>query len=1478
MELVTEFFNTEDPQEIPAGSDDWYGLQDSTLKFGKLTMTHGKAFAFKGTNTTSQASTSVYKSWQHIGGRTFLIEAVPVLNISENLNALPLQASIEKRGTGNTKFASLATSRSSLADALPPSHPIAACTNHILLASADFKQEPGLVLDYNEIDDDQGDYTFQSGQTYYITGPINFGNVVLESGTVIKFSQNNTCLAVNGSLTCPGDPDHPAMLTAQDDCSVGENLGMGGSPSGSYANIALYCPNYYFASLQNIRICYANEAIQANSYDPIYSNCQFLNCNSVFTENDGNDMELEFDNCLFGNISSAIMTSYDCDAGGDTLTLKNCTVDSCGWLVDNSAYNSLVTINSYDSLFSNCGWRAIDPPDSPTLPIGNSSHNGYYGWETNTILPGEDTPFIGTSYPFKSAANANYYLADNTFRDIGCIGVANAANVTTYTPQDGGFPDTNSPDLGYHYQVNEDSDFDGIPDWWIYQYFGNYNYNGTNLDASGNTLLSDYQSYTNGTPVDPNVILFSIEATNDYVNSTSVSLQLNLQAGAPAFYAVFFNQTSTTNWLPFVGTNLTVTLGTTDGVYDVVVGLKGFSPEATQTWQDYDFTLDRVPPLVTITNPDLVNGSATVIKPYLQLEGFANKPLFHLSYDITNDMGAATNLDVLVTDQNFDTIKSDFTTNFFQAYDVQLTNGVNSLTLRVTDRAGNTTTTNFNVVLDYTSATNPPVVSLLWPQDGMVVSSTNITIRGTMSDETGSILAQIINGDGTTNEVTGLIERNNMFWIEDVPLNGTNIISIQATDAAGNVTTTNFTVYPGSLGLTIDTTPTGDALWQPTGSVGGTVNDSSATVIVNGVVAAVDPEDYGNGSYNWTAAGVPNLGNGTVTFDAKATSADDSTQDNANASVVTQPYVTVVSYNYNEMQNSTATDTSGNLLYWEMDWNKDYQSQAQTSSTAPTFNGSATHTFEYDGPDDYTEIGAADYDWSTANPGSVTVGANDLVPDEFSMNSPFYGEDYMESLSQDGFYYAEKSYSWDNNETPFYGYQYVQKATLDVRTQVKLWTGGKGTVARQNLFRVQCQAAEFSKPEYRPLFIGGPWVRQDYPDPTAMAMFWTYIHSTPIDPTTLTVLGKQPGADGVLWKALPDNTPEDLTITASGKKHYSASAIPQKYKLNISVNGNPLWINKVPSYNNYCVGQYLNFTPHWSPGLPETPQENSILWTFDGTFVNKIWATDPTSFPNASLNYTDDLTRLQIEPTYAWWVSGGPDANTPATYNAVLGMGLTFQNGQYVAIATHGQFNMWRPKAVMYQKNIDGTPTHIWRVNWQTNLLGYNFGEIGLGSANHLNDMDYNVQVISPKFNGNAKITQICSIDCTRFFKPSLHIVNWCDNEDPYPNTSVGISTVAFGSGPYAGTAYNLVPMEDGPANAGYDSFNFTGAFIDYIMFNPSTSGDDIFVTLGKVNWGNSFGATYPSTTISPNTITSPSDPDGSTDFPSWLNVWRNSN
>lgn len=191
------------------------------------------------------------------------------------------------------------------------------------------------------------------------------------------------------------------------------------------------------------------------------------------------------------------------------------------------------------------------------------------------------------------------------------------------------------------------------------------------------------------------------------------------------------------------------------------------------------------------------------------------------------------------------------------------TNG-NLITVRVTDLAGNTATTNFNVILNYATATNPPVVKLIWPLAGMAVCGSNCTMREALSDETGSLVATVVNGDGTTNVIEAVVERNGMFWLENVPLNGTNQITLQATDAAGNVAVTNFTLNPSTINLQITSLPSGDDLWNPHGPVAGVVNDPNVVVTVNGANAAVATTANADGSYSWSAEDAPIYGTGTA--------------------------------------------------------------------------------------------------------------------------------------------------------------------------------------------------------------------------------------------------------------------------------------------------------------------------------------------------------------------------------------------------------------------------------------------------------------------------------------------------------------------------------------------------------------------------------------------------------------------------------------
>jgi hypothetical protein len=1000
------------------------------------------------------------------------------------------------------------------------------------------------------------------------------------------------------------------------------------------------------------------------------------------------------------------------------------------------------------------------------------------------------------------------------------------------------------------------------PDWWLWMYYGTTALSDTNLDSRGNnTLLTDFQAGT-----DPNIISFTLEAGNQYVNIPFANLQLNITAGTPSYYAVLVNGQITTNWLPFVSTNLTASLSSTDGVYDVSVGLRGLPADATQTWQDYSFTLDTVPPEVTITNP--IAGSDAVIKPYLQLQGFANEPLASLSYDINNAFGLATNQNAFVTDQTFDTNQVDFTTNYFHAYDVPLATNDNCITLRLTDRAGNTTTTNFDVVLDYTGATNPPVINLLWPQDGMAVSGTNITIRGTMSDETGGIVAQIVDGDGNTNTVQGIVERNNMFWIENVPVNGTSQISLQATDAAGNVTTNNFTVTPSDLILTIDSTPTGDALYQGYGSVSGTISDSSYAVVVNGMAVTNDYWTDGETWY-WEVDNVPIYGQGTATFDAVATpgqssfssqrlqamshtmnsSSSSSTPANASATVEMGPYVAIVSYHSVEEQDySDAYYSSTSRVQ------KDQTAQAVVTNGQWTMSGQATNDSRW--ADTYDGSSESVYTWSVGSPYVVTEHYTNSYG--YTYDSPVgWGDDsgvyqmevtaiphedqdwgcascgYSYEWAAVRHYYADgPPYHWD------LGWGGAFDLSLSAKTAVKLYTGGKALVGRQNLFQINAWANEIQRP---PLDYG-----TDYP--------WWDVREVAITPAKLQVAGKTPGEDGNVWLALADNSEQFITVHAPGKRHYDAWATPTKYPAYIGLTTSTTNANLDTDMPEVCVGQNVTFTLN---GMPMDQIVNMVgQWSLPTKYVNESWQetqsiVDPgtglgTAVPYGSVNYDISTSLLQNTNKTSGWFVNTNDGHASVSLN------LKFQNGQYASVAANGDFTVFRPTAEITR--ID-EPRYYTLSN--TNLPATT---LKLGNASGDGSMYYQVKAHTKSpFYGNVNMTQLIRAD---YSDPVYDFsVERCDGSEFYNDPSARVTS-----------AGGVTGIADGPGETWLTPNIVNLSARDFVRFQPDGDGS-IYVTLGIVTWdtvGTAEQSFLGNWSITTDTTPDPSGPDSSDEFPVW--------
>ena len=389
-----------------------------------------------------------------------------------------------------------------------------------------------------------------------------------------------------------------------------------------------------------------------------------------------------------------------------------------------------------------------------------------------------------------------------------------------------------------------------VPDWWFWKYFGTTDLYDTNLDSTGGTLLSDYTN-----DFDPNIIQFSLQFTNTWFNTTTACGSLAISDGIPFYEAVLVNDTNLADavWKPYTSTNVSVTFGT-NGTYNVFVGLRGLPTNALQTWMGAQLTYDTVPPTLAITNPDPAIGTVSV--PMIQLQGYVNESLSHLTFDVSNAMGIFTNQTGCLTGQFYDTNLLAYTTNYFQCYDVRLTNGINTITLRAVDLAGNETTANFNYTVDYSIVTKPPALTLIWPQNNALVCGSNFTIQAQVDDATATVTASITG----TGVVQGLVERNGTVWVDNLPLSsGTNIVTLTATNAAGLGCATNFNVVQSALTVTMDPLPNNE-LNQALVTVTGTVSDSGYNVWVNGVQATV------SGDPTWVATNVPVNPTGTASF------------------------------------------------------------------------------------------------------------------------------------------------------------------------------------------------------------------------------------------------------------------------------------------------------------------------------------------------------------------------------------------------------------------------------------------------------------------------------------------------------------------------------------------------------------------------------------------------------------------------------------
>jgi hypothetical protein len=918
------------------------------------------------------------------------------------------------------------------------------------------------------------------------------------------------------------------------------------------------------------------------------------------------------------------------------------------------------------------------------------------------------------------------------------------------------------------------------PDWWFWQYFGTVALSDTNLDSQGtNTLLYDY---TNG--LDPNVITFAVSADSNYLNQSTVPVQLVVSAGVPVSMAVLLDSTNfaAATWTDF-NPNPTVNLGTSQGWHDVWFGLRGRLPTSQQTWQWMRFKLDYTPPALVITNPVIL----TISQPLVQVQGYCTKPLASLSCNLSNAVGVASNQTALVVDQYYDTNTWEFTTNYFQVFDLELTNGPGLYTalLYATDLAGNTSVTSFTLAL--TNDTAPPIITLGWPQTGQMLCGQSFTVDGWLDDPSASVQLSWVDTNSVTNTFAGLVERDGRFWVENVPLaDATNVFALTATDAWGNSATTNITVCQSSLTLGI--TPIDpNQLFQPTVSLTGTVSDPTCTVWVNGIQAT------NNGDGTWQATGVPVTPGGTASFVVSAYPAGHDLQADAASLAKINDDLPDRLYVESDHQ-SLATDDH---TYWALldqpDWGDNEEHYEYTHYWEDGAGGSAEWLSKAvsNGPLGGTsnlctaQIVWAPTQWPDLTNGTQTAQGGCDWASMYAVETtspPNIGMEHCEVSDPKS---STWSHFWDGVgwEEGWNRQTYERHA----QTKLKLFTGGKALPGQKNLFAINGWARELLVRRAGPPYAYTHDGVVSYPFP------WSPLPNTSVSIGELGALG----SDGFLYTALPNRVTKNVTPLVRGKQFYWFNVTRQKCHPYITLTAGPNSANLDTATPEVCVGQQVNFELDWDttpPNIVDTKQQ----WTLPPKYVNESY-----QYSDTCETFRQNGRWLTNNPTWCWYV------NQPGG-RVSMWQNLHFSNGQYVSVAAEGNFTVYRPSVnplVPFGPYAAGDPTDDW--------LSLENGP-----------MRFDVSINS-KYLGKFGLTQLVNYYAqTIVFPPDVFIFHttwgsfWLDGAEYYDGPKDQDQTCS---------------ILDAPGIAlGIEAGSYDGDWKDYVRFMPDGG---IAVTLGRVDW-----------------------------------------
>ena len=462
---------------------------EESLDFGDMKMPTGKAYLQTGVGGLNQEVT-VSKRWLKIGARTFLVESVAFDSLEPLLSQLPPARLL----------ASAQNAPSLYSDRRPPGPHLGNKKEQRILFAHEDSKPTRLALDYVVINTDTNALTCSANATYYVTGPVNVSQLILQENAVIKFAPGAGAMLNASTVTFPTNAFKPVIFTAKDDDSVGEVIsGSTGSPSGFYADTALKISGDGDTLVQNTRLAYATTALHftgstnGSAEKEFIRNVQVQNCQTaIYTED------------IVGTPGAIILATNALVANSGTAfsgnswsgNFNNVTIDSCFNLLHDDASAGLV------AGFTNSIFTSVTNNTGDCMMTVTGSYNGFYN-DGGGSCGGSLSPTFGafpvtnTVSPFQTfSGNAYYLAAGSSFVNAG-TGTADQFGLYHFTTQTNQTPEGSSTvDLGFHYLALDasgnslDADGDGSADYIE-------DSNGNGVFDGGDT--SDWTDYYNGT-------------------------------------------------------------------------------------------------------------------------------------------------------------------------------------------------------------------------------------------------------------------------------------------------------------------------------------------------------------------------------------------------------------------------------------------------------------------------------------------------------------------------------------------------------------------------------------------------------------------------------------------------------------------------------------------------------------------------------------------------------------------------------------------------------------------------------------------------------------------------------------------------------------------------------------------------------------------------------------------------------------------